>query len=344
MASRSCCPDGCEDGFDFWGSYTRGHRQVIQLVTVSGPKALRTPARYVQDLAFFKNIYKLLSEKYGCGCLGGGHLHLLPGLGGPSSVDVQQGMSISRRNNFNRWCEIITTHDLTALPKSFWISGRPAVSREYGIPHIRLHAYSYLDPQRGSYVRTTLRVLPGVSPLRLMLLHNGDIPPEALGEEGTLFPLSHIVYDPWNASDGAGRGGEADEPLEELARQCRELPEELQQDIDFAVQDDTISVSIQLPDENLLKIRYRRTPNLIVENVVLEHGRTGEAYDLTRRLAGLAATKRLSRLCGYAMTRIQRRTGTCRPNQRGRDLVVRPQIEGPESNCKRCGRNEVADV
>lgn len=301
IASRSCRPDGCEDGFDFWGHYTRGGRQFIHLVTTSGPGSIRSPTRYVGDLAFFTGIYERLSEGYGCACLGMGHDHHLLGLQGPSSVDVQQVMSISRRNGFSRWCEIITTAE-TSESCSSWSYGPGLTST----PRIQLNAYSYTDPENGNYVRTRLLVLPGISPLRLALAHRREIPVEALGEEGLYFPLSHIIYDECTSVDSGDAVSE--EWVEELSRQCGELPESLQQGLSIETEDNKLSVSVQLQDEYVLTIRYSRTADLTIEDIALRHRNSEVVCELVKVLASVGMRRPLKRICEYAAAWVKRQS------------------------------------
>ena len=344
MASRSCCLDGREDGFDFWGHYTRGGRQFIHLVTVSGPGARHGPASYVQDLTYFTDLYRRLSEVHGCACLGGGHAHHRLGLPGQSSVDIRQVMSICKRNGFQRWCEIITTHETPGMSQSFRRRGRGEVSPGYEIPCIRLNAYSYVDPQCGQLVKTQLQVLPGISPLRLALMHGRDISPEALGEDGIFFPLSHILYDPYEESGHEKRGRQDDADLEMLAEQCRELPEQWQQNIRFEVEDDAISVSLGLSQEHHLSVRYARLPQLTVESVLLTVDGVGVPHDLTPELAGSAADKRLGHICEYAVAWIQRDEAPHEADRDGRGLVVGSQNDAPESDIAHGTHKEANDA
>jgi len=337
MASRSCRPDGCEDGFDFWGYYTRAGRQFIYLTTVSGRDAVRTPTRYVQDLPFIKAIYRCLSENYGCACLGGGHDHHRLGLDGPSGVDIEQVMSISRRNGFRRWCEIITTAETTAGPGA-WFSHHSRAS----IPRIRLNAFSYLDPQQGEYVRTQLLVLPGISPLRLALAHRREIPAEALGEEGLYFPLSHIVYDECADTDSGDVTSE--EGIEELSRQCRELPEDLQPSLGIEAGEETITVSVTLPSEHVLTVRYARASAMAIENVALHCRNQEAAYDLTPQLTGRGARRSLKRICRYALAWIERCHGVQQGNRYRRRRHAPTNINGFKSACNVPESKEITDA
>ncbi len=337
MASRSCRPDGCEDGFDLWGYYTRGGRQFIHLVTVSGPGSARSPTRYVGDLSFFRHNYKHLSECYGCACLGWGHDHHILGLDQPSSADTRSTMSLTRRNRFCRWCEIITTAE-AVVERPLWSFSRSVTP----LQRIRLNAYSYLDPQQGSYVRTQLLVLPGISPLRLALAHRREIPIEALGEDGLYFPLSHIVYDAYTGMDSGDIEPEPD--VEELSRQCRELPEALQESLGVEGENDAISVSVQLSGEHGLTIHYARTPELRIESVALHCRNVEPAYDLPPNLMGLAARRPLNRICRYALAWIKRGHGVQKGNRYSRGCVDRRDVDGLKSAANVPPSKEISDA
>lgn len=322
IASRSCRPDGCEDGFYLWGYYTRGGRQFIHLVTVSGPHASRSPAYYVGDLDFFRRSYSQMSKGYGCACVGWGHDHHTLGLDRPSGVDTQSTMSLAQRNGFHRWCEIITTAEPSSQ-RSLWSARLSRTSR----PGVRVNAYSYLDPQQGQLAKTKLQVLPGISPLRLALMYNGDVPREVLGEEGLFFPLSHIIYDRYEEEDNESNVSDEDGALEELARQCRELPEQWQQNIRFMPEEGHICVRLQLSPANALTLQYARLPQLTVKSVVVTIDGAGSAYDLTQKLAGLAKEKRLNHICEHTAAWIRRKNTAHRADRDGPNVLVVSQKE-----------------
>ena len=286
-----------ETGGDLWGWYTRAGRPVIQLITGPGPNAVHESAHYAQDLTFFTNLQRQLSERFGCQWLGTWHCHHHPGLREPSQGDVHQVMGVSKRNGFDRLCELITTFEGSDghLPRTLC---RGRLLQRHNINQIRIDAYNYLDPQRGRSINARLRVLPGFSPLRLALLHSRAVDTRALAEEGILFPLSHILFDPYQEEDPVGT--ESDECLQALSEQCAELPEDVQECIRFTVKEQTVSISAGLPRGLVLAVRYRRAVPLRVEAVSLEDKITGAERDLTQAIKGLGRRPMLERLYEFA--------------------------------------------
>ena len=297
----------CETGGDLWGWYTRAGRASIQLITGPGPNAAHESAHYAQDLTFFKDLQQQLSKKFGCQWLGTWHCHHNLGLRAPSTGDVHQVMAVTKRNRLDRWCEFITTFDSDEI--------RTPLAYHYGrsLPthhtnRIRIDAYDYPDPQEGQLVNAKLRVLPGISPLRLALLHTRTVGQQALAEEGILFPLSHILFDPYEEDTTCT---ESDESLEALSRQCAELPEKVQESIQFNVEDQTLSVSVRLPRGSVLVARYARTIPLKLEAVSLEEGKTGRTRDLTRVINELSRRLTLRELCEFAEKSIVKAGNRC---------------------------------
>jgi len=299
----------CETGGDLWGWYTRAGRASIQLITGPGPNAAHESAHYAQDLTFFKDLQQQLSKKFGCQWLGTWHCHHNLGLRAPSTGDVHQVMAVTKRNGLDRWCEFITTFDSDEI--------RTPLAYRYGrsLPmhhtnNIRIDAYDYPDPQTGQLVNTRIRVLPGISPLRLALLHTRTVDQQALAEEGILFPLSHILFDPYEEDTTCT---ESDESLEALSRQCAELPAKLQESMQFDIENHTLSVSIQLPRGSVMVAHYARTIPLKLEAVSLEEGETGRKRDITRVIKKLGRRLTLRQLCEFVSKSIVKTGNRCLP-------------------------------
>jgi hypothetical protein len=288
-----------ETGGDLWGWYTRAGRPLIQLITGPGPNAVHESAHYAQDLTFFRNLQRQLSERFGCQWLGTWHCHHHLGLREPSQGDVQQVMGVSKRNGFDRFCEFITTLEgAGGRVPSIFHHGR-ALQRNH-VNGVRIDAYDYLDPQEGRSINARLRVLPGFSPLRQALLHSRAVDMQALAEEGILFPFSHILFDPYQQENQVS--SEADECLQALSEQCAELPEDVQKSLRFTVEEQSVSLSVDLTLRVVLAVRYRRAIPLRVEAVSFEDKVTGVARDLTQAIKGLGRRPTLERLYEFAVS------------------------------------------
>jgi len=260
-----------------------------------GPKAIHQSVHYAQDLDYFKELHNQLSTTFGCQWLGTWHFHHNLGLREPSSGDVQQVMAVTKRNGLDRWCEFITTFDSDeSHTPSAYRHGRSLPMRDAN--RIRVDAYDYLEPQTGQSVNARIRLLPGTSPLRLALLHSHTVATHALAEEGILFPLSHVLYDPYEEDTACI---ESDECLEELSRQCAELPEKVQESIQFDIEDHTLSVSVRLPQGAALVVRYARTIPLKLVAVSLEDDETGGKQDLIKAIKKSCRQPTLQQLCEF---------------------------------------------
>lgn len=285
-----------ETGGDLWGLYTRAGRPLIQLITGPGPNAVHESAHYAQDLTFFKNLQRQLSERFVCQWLGTWHYHRNLGLRAPSAGDVHQVMAVTKRNGLDRWCEFITTFDSAEIhTPSAYRYGRSLPKHHTN--RISIDAYDYPDPQTGQLVNTKLRVLPGISPLRLALLHNRMIDPLALAEEEALFPLSYIFFDPYEEDKTCN---ESDESLEALSRQCAELPDEVQKSLRFTVEGQSVVLSVDLPRGVLLAVRYRREIPLSIETVLLKDKISGTECDLRQAIKRLGRRPTLEKLYEFA--------------------------------------------
>ncbi|MHC4703484.1 MAG: hypothetical protein ACYTFQ_23195 [Planctomycetota bacterium] len=288
-----------ETGGDLWGWYTRSGRPLVQLITGPGPNAVHESAHYAQDLTFFKNLQRQLSERFGCQWLGTWHGHNHLGLREPSQGDVQQVMGVTKRNGFDRWCEFITTFENSdgGLLQTLC---RGRTLQRYRVNRVRIDAYDYREPRAGRSINARLRVLPGFSPLRLALLHDRTAATEALAEEAILFPLSHILFDPYQEEDAVC--AEPDECLQVLSEQCTKLPENVQESIRFTVEEQSVSLLVDLPHEVVLAVRYRRTIPLKVVAVSIEDNTTGDERDLTEAIRGLGRRPSLETLYEFAVS------------------------------------------
>jgi len=234
-----------EAGGAMFGLWTHGARPVVLLVTGPGRQATHEPAYFEQDVGFIHKINGIMTGRYGIQLLGFDHCHHFLGLPHPSSSDVSQVQSITGKNNFTRWCEIITTCE-----GGDDILQRNAYGTSKGLSptdsiHIRAHAYLYTNPQRGAKTEVPIRVLSGISPYRLRILADGILDPADIGEYACGFSKERIIYDSFDFETEPSI--EANEVLQALAAQCQKLPRPVQDSIRFEIEDDSITVTLPLP-------------------------------------------------------------------------------------------------
>jgi hypothetical protein len=139
--------------------------------------------------------------------------------------------------------------------------------------------FFYTDPQIGEKIEVPLRILPGVSPFRTMALASGRLQPDDIGEYASGFPLENIVFDSHDPPESSS----ADTPalFERLAEQCRELPGELQNGIQFHATDGYVVVTLLVPCNKTLRIFYCDSPPYALTAVFLDHSGTGRSQDVT---------------------------------------------------------------
>jgi hypothetical protein len=247
-----------ETGVEFFGGWSNRGLPVIQLAVGPGPQAIHQPCHYEQDIEFFHRIHDVIVSEFGIEWIGGGHCHHTLGLPGPSQGDVQQVMGVTRRNGLDRWCEIITTFADTdrnprmdeAVAKIPRVPSRP--------PQVMVNAYLYTDPQNGESIQVPLRILPGVSPIRKAILESGILSPADIGEYASCFPWRKILYESFGSQ--TDYGDPAEEVLEVIAAQCQELSEESQCGITLSMLQDSVTVTLPLPNAGVVCVEYDRKP------------------------------------------------------------------------------------
>jgi hypothetical protein len=206
-------------------------------------------------------------------------------------------MSVTKRNGLDRWCEFITTFDSDEnRTSSAYRYGRSLPTHHTN--RIRIDAYDYPAPQEGQLVNAKLRVLPGISPLRLALLHSNTVDAHALAEDGILFPLSHILFDPYQQEDQVST--EADECLQALSEQCAELPENVQKSLRFTIEEQSVALSMGLRRGVVLVVRYGREIPLRMEAVSLKDKINGTECDLRQAIRRIGRRPTLGTLYEFA--------------------------------------------
>ncbi|MBW1673177.1 MAG: hypothetical protein JRJ45_05940, partial [Deltaproteobacteria bacterium] len=208
------------------------------------------------------------------------HCHQFLGIQGPSSGDVSQVQSITSKNNFTRWCEIITTCEKSDDISRWDTHDRAGVLSSKESIRIRVNAYLYTDPQKGEKHKTQLRILSGISPLRLRILADGILDPNDIGEFASGFPKEQIIYDPFEFKKEPSI--ETDKVLQTLASQCKELPKKAQDGIGFEVEDGFVTVILPLPDHGTAHIRLSDIPPFQIKKVCVRNESHKKIVDVTK--------------------------------------------------------------
>ncbi|MGA2498627.1 MAG: hypothetical protein ABSH20_12850, partial [Tepidisphaeraceae bacterium] len=223
MAGLAAQAGNREVGGALFGLQTHGGRFVVSLATGPGDGATQTVASFQMRPAFMDRVGAILHDLYGLQWIGNHHSHHMLDIGSElSGTDLRQVMSLARDNGFERWCSFLaTTHRPTTGHKGWSESGGDSEACQ-----IRLTARMFHDAQAGARTRVRIRVLPGISPIRLSLLANGRLSPQDIAEQASAFPPHQIRLDCQESPTAAGGG----EPAEStwLARQVAMLPLDVQ--------------------------------------------------------------------------------------------------------------------
>lgn len=268
-----------EAGGAMFGLWTHGARPVILLMTGPGRKAIHEPAYFEQDVEFVHRTNGIIAGKYGIQLLGFGHCHHFLGLLRPSTGDVSQVQNITSKNNFTRWCEIITTCERGDDISRWDTHDRPKVLNSIDSIRIRVNAYLYTDPQQGEKAEVPLRVISGISPFRLRILADGILDPDDIGEYASGFSKEQIIYDSFDFETGPSV--ETDKVLEALAAQCQELPMEAQDGIRFDIEDGFVTVTLPLPDNGDAHISFSDKPPFPIRKVCVRNESHKKIVDVT---------------------------------------------------------------
>jgi len=228
-------PMSMHGAFDHYG------RPIVFLVLGPGPKAIYQSTYCEHDLDHYCSCCSFLGEHFGLQPVGGSHSHHGLRLYHPSSGDAAQVRSVTSRNDFSHWCDIIATTTAGDRAKS------PENQQHFGSPpvptcRVRLDAFIYPDPSNGRWVRVPIRVHPGMSPVRLALLASQQLDANTLGLRFADFPLDQITYDSFVADSGTSEHS----ALETLAMQLSRLPGDVQKGISLRKLESSIAVRLPI--------------------------------------------------------------------------------------------------
>jgi hypothetical protein len=141
-----------ETGGDLFGRWKGA--ATLYLATKAGPNAQRNNAHFRLDVEYLRQLSEIFATDWALRYFGDWHSHHRLGLAAPSSGDRRRIRGVGGRNQFADMIEIIVTLE----------DGR-------GEPTIRIHPWIYdLAGTDNEPVPLTVKVLPGLSPIRQALL------------------------------------------------------------------------------------------------------------------------------------------------------------------------------
>lgn len=151
-----------ETGGDLFGRWQ--DVPTVLLATKAGPDAQRNHAHFRLDVDYLRQLSEMMASDWALRYFGDWHSHHRLGLSAPSGGDQKRIASVGGRNEFRSMAEIIVTLD-----------DRP------GEPVIRIHPWVYELSARGTTpLPLSVKVLPGVSPVRQALIARKALPEQDL--------------------------------------------------------------------------------------------------------------------------------------------------------------------
>jgi hypothetical protein len=260
---------GLEGGGELYGLLSQGGRPVVLLVTGPSPGATRSPTFFRQAPEFRRRTQDAIGRTFGLQLVGTYHHHTID-LPHPSRYDVEQCQSFTARNRLNHWAQIITTVHGNGGRRLF---NRPRCqgARQASSLRIAIHASQFTDPQRGEKKNVPLRILAGMSPMRLAVLSSGVLAPADIGQSYCDFPMDRIVYTPFDF-DARYPQPRAQIPESlDLVEHLQELPERVQHGVQIRVDTrrNLVVVLLPLPDGSRARIAYTRRATHLIDSISL---------------------------------------------------------------------------
>jgi hypothetical protein len=259
-----------------WGFITRDGRFVVLLVLPPGANAVCERTYCEHDAEHYRKMAALLSRFFGLRPCGNCHHHHRLGLDCPSCGDLNQVRSFTSKTGHDIWCDILTTtHD----DSSAWEGQSENSEPQRYTARIRLHAIAYSDPQHGTWHRTQIQVLPGTSPIRLMLMADGRLDAATLGQRYSDFPWERMDFDRYEPA----RIKKQHIVLEQLAQQLSHLPAQLQETITLRRYKQLIRIGLATNGSRVI-VAVDRDPPHAVRRVKLQRPSHKRPVDVTSHL------------------------------------------------------------
>jgi len=264
-----------ETGGGLYGLWSHAGRPVVMVATPAGPGACNDSTHFAQDADHLMAVSRNLQEKFAIQYIGNWHSHHRLALDQPSRGDMEQIHRVASRNNIPRLIQIVLTYaEETPLQQRrarFGDTGRilPYGARSTGAwigvegqtkervnmdcPKIRVNAYIYNEASKGSYLRCSINLLSGPSPIR-MALADSDIlwPPGRPTFED--FPLKRIVCDGLEFPTESRNTEQS--VTDALVRQLDELPDHVSKQAEMYPDESMILLLLPLTNGIRIGVRY----------------------------------------------------------------------------------------
>ena len=265
-----------EIGGEIYGFLTRNRRIVIGLISPNGPHAELGKVYFKQDIEFTKKITYLLFKKFLIDYFGSHHSHHHLGLESLSNNDICSMNSIAVKNHLAHYCQIVVSfekhihsnkNDKPSLKtgNSFDRCPRNIIHPPLGYK-VRVRAFLYNSTKSRYPSVCDIKVLPGISPFR-KAISNQD---KQLGCIHSVYfcPLDNIIYDDFEKPKGLILKNNGHKLFfERIINQVSMLPKEVQEKFEMIIKEDTALITIPVPMEGKMFIKYDLVKNYKIKSV-----------------------------------------------------------------------------
>lgn len=286
IAALSAQCGAVETGGDLFGLERRDKTLVVMLALGAGPGATHEAAHFRQDIVHFRAVTASTARHFGIELIGGWHWHRDLGIDHPSPGDLAQVRSVTRKNNIQRWAEIITTHEPIATPPD---QEPEQVAAHHCASHglrsarppfgVRINAFLHVPSSTAQVQRCLLNMIPGLSPIRHALYHHNVLGDVDLNPNGCEFPWERIVLD--HVPESGGSFEPSAYLPHRIMAELHSLPPTINDCVRITPRADLIVISVPLEAGHSALVAYDRQSPHLLRNVCLSRDNDAELADVT---------------------------------------------------------------
>ena len=274
-----------ETGGDLYGLFSHAGRPVIYFASPPGPKAVHGYAHFQQDVKYLKKTARSLRRDFRIQFEGNYHSHQHLGLKSLSQVDLESTYSLAEKNGFRHFCQLLVTFDdpgegsppdsKSGLITSWTDRAGGTLPKRF---IVRVRAFYYHD---GQMVACPLKIIPGVSPIRLAL---------KMREITDLYAAVSSPSPETELDEDLVPDDEADPNYEEafrdhLGQQIRSLPESAQSQVQIMTGESYLFLQMPFKGDRQLVVGINDHLPFEILGVFLSSGRgDGALVDITEQV------------------------------------------------------------
>lgn len=169
-------------------------------------------------------------------------------------------------------------------------------------PALRINAFFYTNAPEGQKVRCPIRVIPGLSPLRQVLIGAGVLTEAELGFQGWTFAMDRILWDEYRPDPLADS-----DPSGELAAQIARLPEDVRAAVRILPHPPLFVLCLPVADEIEARIGLKAGAPWEIRAVHLVDCASAQTSDVTASVAGNSSGLNLDHLYLVLLDQVHRR-------------------------------------